>query len=447
MKASVIIPTYNRSKIIELTLASLVGQDIGNDNYEVIVIDDGSSDNTREVVESFMDKLNLIYYFQEDKGYRVALARNEGIRRASGEVLIFLDSGMVVGRSFVRSHYDAHCDKETHQISSRGTVLIGYVYGYNHSNTEEAIPEYINFHDPDNTLKMLAKTEYYTDIRLRVYKPVSDQIDRLPAPWTLFWTTNVSVGKKLMLEAGCFDEGYTTWGMEDIECGYRLFRKGAKFVMSRAACGVHYPHHRESYTNLISNERNKRRFYQTYRTTETELYMASDPLRFNRAYEDYLIFQKQLLSYPRYSDLLTAEGARTLSEVISGRKNIVFGCQEGYLLEVCGSTAALEKDPVLAKTAQKNHPEVDIQQLVGCRTFFAAKEFEVCLIAGSGWGLPQTFLVGMAREAERISRKVYWLRTPLDVEVSEICCRQLKDLGNGVTLHEITTFTKTMPLY
>ncbi len=447
MKASVIIPTYNRSKIVELTLASLVGQDIVIDNYEVIVIDDGSSDNTREVVESFKDKFNLIYYFQEDKGYRVALARNEGIRRASGEVLIFLDSGMVVGHSFVSAHYDAHYDKESRQISDIGTAVIGYVYGYNHSNTADTIPDYINFHDPDTTLRELAKTQYYIDIRLRVYKPVGDEIGRLPAPWTLFWTTNVSVGRKLMLDAGCFNEGYNTWGMEDIECGYRLFRKGARFVMSRAACGVHYPHDRESYTNLMSNERNKRRFYQTYRTTETELYMASDPLRFNRAYEDYLIFQKQLLSYPKYSDLLTSDSAKILTEEISGHRNIVFGCQDGYLLEVCGSTAGLEKNPVLVKTAQQNHPGVDIQQLVGCRTFFSAKEFDVCLIAGSGWGLPQTFLVGMAREAERISRKVYWLRTPLDVEVSEICCRQLKDLGKGVTLHEVTTFTKTMPLY
>ncbi len=441
MKASVIIPTYNRSKIVELTLSSLVDQDIGRENYEVIVIDDGSSDNTREVVESFRDKINLTYYFQEDRGYRVALARNEGIKRACGEVLIFLDSGMVVGHSFVSAHYDAHREGSGKDGSGESRkVVIGYVFGYDPDYyTPESIPPIVNFNDPDTTLRELERTREYPDIRTSVYLQVSDEIHRLPAPWTLFWTTNVSVERSIMLEAGCFDEEYITWGIEDLECGYRLFQKGAVFVLSRRASGIHYPHGRENYTNVISNQRNKRRFYQKHPNTDLELFMASGPLRFNQHYEDYLLFKKQLVKIPLYSELVTGEAAEILSEELSGMRNIVFGCQDGYLLGVCKSTAGIEKDPELAKTARANNPEADVQEFVGCRTFYGTKEFDVCLIAGSGFGLPQQMLAGMVREAERIARRVLWLGTPLNSKLSCFKYRQLRDLGNGLTLDEVNS--------
>ena len=77
---SVIIPTYNRSTLLKKTLDSLSIQSLNNDQYEVIVVDDGSSDNTAVIVDSFKTKLNISYYFQEDRGFRVAKARNIGIK-------------------------------------------------------------------------------------------------------------------------------------------------------------------------------------------------------------------------------------------------------------------------------------------------------------------------------------------------------------------------------
>lgn len=446
MKASVIIPTYNRSRILELTLSSLARQDMDPDEYEVIVIDDGSSDNTREVAEGFKAKFNITYHFQEDKGYRVALARNEGIKRAQGDILIFLDSGMVVGHSFVREHYAAHTgDDGCVRTDAARKVVIGYVFGYDYDFTEECIPEIINFNDPDTTLRELERTHQYRDIRGRLYGIIADDIGSLPAPWVLFWTTNVSVEKSIMLEVGCFDEEYITWGIEDTECGYRLFRKGAVYELSRKACGVHYPHGRESYFNRISNECNKRRFFKKNPNTDVELYMAgSDPVRFNTDYQNYLMFQRQISKFPKYSDMLTADGAHALAQELSSQRNIVFGCQDGFLLGVCGSTAGIEHDSELAAAARVNYPTVDIQQLVGCQTFYAAKQFEASLIAGCGCGMPEPLLTGMMREAERISRKVYWLRTPMDINQAGIKCRWLKDLGKDVSLHEITELPRRL---
>jgi glycosyltransferase involved in cell wall biosynthesis len=83
---SVIIPTYNRSKLLCYTLNSLVKQSLPKDRYEVIICDDGSHDDTAQITEKYKSFLNIKYVFQEDKGYRPASARNNGIKLASGKV-------------------------------------------------------------------------------------------------------------------------------------------------------------------------------------------------------------------------------------------------------------------------------------------------------------------------------------------------------------------------
>jgi glycosyltransferase involved in cell wall biosynthesis len=86
---SVVIPTYNRAELLKRTLRSLVAQTYKN--FEVIVCDDGSTDHTNEVVESFRKDLNIKYIWEENWG-GPARPRNNGIRAASSEWIAFLDS-------------------------------------------------------------------------------------------------------------------------------------------------------------------------------------------------------------------------------------------------------------------------------------------------------------------------------------------------------------------
>jgi glycosyltransferase involved in cell wall biosynthesis len=74
----------------------------------VIVGDDGSSDETAEVVRSFGQRLRMCYHFQEDLGFRAGAARNAGARLASAPVLAFLDTGSLASADFVRAHCEAH---------------------------------------------------------------------------------------------------------------------------------------------------------------------------------------------------------------------------------------------------------------------------------------------------------------------------------------------------
>ena len=83
---SVIIPTYNRAVYVTKAIDSILAQTYTD--YEIIVVDDGSTDNTKEALKSYEDKINYIY--QENKG--VSSARNTGMRAASGQWIAFLDS-------------------------------------------------------------------------------------------------------------------------------------------------------------------------------------------------------------------------------------------------------------------------------------------------------------------------------------------------------------------
>ncbi len=440
MKVSIIIPTYNRSNILKYTLSSLVDQDFPSREYEVIAIDDGSSDDTRAVVESYKDKLNIIYYFQEDRGFRVALARNEGIKRAKGDVLVFIDTGIVVGNTFVRTHYDAHYRNSVEKCADSNDkyAVIGYVFGFSYEHKEEDLtPEFIDFERPNQMVQNLKLVDYYKDIREQVYSLFNDDLNSIPIPWVLFYANNVSVKRTDMLVAGCFDEDFVRWGVEDIECAYRLFKNNLKFKLSRAACGVHYPHERHIDNKYISWRMNTRKFYDKYRDDVLELYTVSNPLKFLYEYLDYLSYKERLANVPLFSSLLTEEAVKLLSEEMPPKRNIIYGCQDGFLLDVCKSVAATESDMELILKAREKHSDIEIYRSFGIRTPFRTKAYETILIAGSGIVLTENFLNKLVFEAIRVSKKVYWLKVENGADLTEYEYSKVKDLGNGVTLYQI----------
>lgn len=109
---SVIIPAYNCERTIERCLRSVIGQSF--QDYEVIVVDDGSTDNTGEICKCFVEKdKRFLYYYKENGG--VSAARNYGISRASGKYVTFLDSDDVYSSEYLTDFYELikeHPDKE-----------------------------------------------------------------------------------------------------------------------------------------------------------------------------------------------------------------------------------------------------------------------------------------------------------------------------------------------
>ena len=115
---SVIIPTYNRANLLGDTVESVLDQTFND--FELLVIDDGSTDDTRDLVNSFCDSANIRYIYQENQG--VGAARNTGIKNARGEWIAFLDSDDLWLPNHLQSHY--------HLITSRGADVTWIHSGY-----------------------------------------------------------------------------------------------------------------------------------------------------------------------------------------------------------------------------------------------------------------------------------------------------------------------------
>jgi GT2 family glycosyltransferase len=106
MRTSIVVPTYRRPEALRETLEALVGLNYPRDQYEVIVVDDGSGDETPGVVEKVAAAApGVRYVHQENAG--VAKARNTGAANASGELLIFLDDDILVAPDHIERHLEA----------------------------------------------------------------------------------------------------------------------------------------------------------------------------------------------------------------------------------------------------------------------------------------------------------------------------------------------------
>ena len=283
LRCSVIIPTYNRRELLGHTLNSLARQTLPRDEFEVIVVDDGSSDGTEDTVRGFHDRLRLRYFFQPDEGWRVAHARNVGIRNAGSDICVFIDSGLLLHSGCVAAHVASH-----HRRPGTAAV-VGYVYGFSNDNAGvERLSREIDPADPDGTIRRFGRDRGFMDLREEFYDQYTDDFGYLPAPWSVFWTCNVSARTGQIREVGGFDEAFRSWGGEDLDLGYRLHRAGARFFLDRRAAAVHLPHEKKTDANEEHAIDNYRYMAGKYDTPITRLLVLDEvrPFTINRIIEE-----------------------------------------------------------------------------------------------------------------------------------------------------------------
>lgn len=288
---SVIIPTYNRDKLLGYSLDSLQLQSLAKNRYEVIVADDGSTDNTRDIVKQYEGKMNLKYLFQEDKGYRPASARNMGISAAEGRICVFIDSSVILHTNCLQEHIRYYADNGT------CAAAIGYVYGFDHNErSEEVLKKLVVLSDPDGSIQRLSDYPVYLDVREQHYVRYNDKIEDLPAPWYYFWTCHVSVPREELISIGLFDESFDgRWGSEDNDLAYRLHRNGVKISLLRSAEAIHYPHGKDKAERQKEGYLNCAYFHGKFQTIETRLfyetYMNNEFVDINHLISQQLVQQ------------------------------------------------------------------------------------------------------------------------------------------------------------
>lgn len=231
---TIVIPTYNRSDQLDKTLKSITNDEFGL-HSQIIVSDDGSSDDTERVVLKYKKiGLKIDYTYQDDRGFRAAKARNSALKLAHQSILIFLDTGMIIVPGFIKAHLSEHL------TSSEPIAVIGRSCGFDRNNENSVeLDEALN---ADGGIFEIISDARFSDPREIVFRHCSDNLQKLRAPWALMWTCNCSIELDVFRIVGGFNENFLSWGGEDTELGYRLARCGITFRLSRDAVAVHTPH-------------------------------------------------------------------------------------------------------------------------------------------------------------------------------------------------------------
>jgi len=196
VKLSLVIPTRNRCQALALTLEHLSRQTLSSQDFEVWVVDDGSQDDTLQVLHQFEGQLPLKWLQQDHRG--TSVARNRAIGVAQGQHILFVDDDVMVPGQFLQRHL-------TLLEKNPGCLIRGPVV-----NVEAPLPH------------------------------------PLPSLW-LAWrhfsknylcTSNASIERHLLLRAGLFDPSFRRW--EDAELGVRLKRLGVRRVFDNQTYVYHW---------------------------------------------------------------------------------------------------------------------------------------------------------------------------------------------------------------
>ncbi|MEA1964958.1 MAG: glycosyltransferase [Candidatus Aerophobetes bacterium] len=201
MDVSVVIATYNRKILLEKSVECLFCQNYPEDKYEIVVVDDGSTDGTEKMVKEKTSPCRL-KYLQHNRREGPSKARNFGISKAEGNVIIFIDSDILVPPQFISEHMRFH--KKYENIIVDGPAI----------NTQRIEGVFNN-----KWGKLLAFFDFFG---------------------ASFITANTSCRKENLIKVGLFDEDFGRgFGWFDRELGFRLKQIGLRRIKNRKAYAFH----------------------------------------------------------------------------------------------------------------------------------------------------------------------------------------------------------------
>jgi glycosyltransferase involved in cell wall biosynthesis len=191
--------TYKRAALLERVLEALFDQTLADDAYEVVLVNDGSPDDTNAVIERVRPLARCAFTAIVQPNGGLANARNAGIARATGGRLCFIDDDVLPTPVFAAEHLAS--DEKHGDVIVRGAVI---------------------------------NTASFDDLPVPVWTPANYS-------GNFFWTSNVSLRRaRLDRIGGRFDETFTEYGWEDIELGMRLRAIGTRAVFNRFAVAFHH---------------------------------------------------------------------------------------------------------------------------------------------------------------------------------------------------------------
>lgn len=225
---SILLCSYNREQKVGRCLEALANQSIDSSRYEVICVNDGSTDATGAQMKAGLKGLRG-RYIEHESNKALAAARNTAIAAATGKYLLFINDDTYATPTFLEEHL------KTHQL---------------HSGKDIAVAGYLPFIEAyKNRVFSLALMD------ANLYFGYNGLPTNQALPFWFFITGNLSVGRHLFTKDNIrFDESFIRYGYEDIECGYRLWQKGLNVYYNPQAQAIH--DHLLTIENFISREEN-----------------------------------------------------------------------------------------------------------------------------------------------------------------------------------------------
>jgi len=227
MSIALIISSYNRTETLQIVLESVSLQKHMPD--EVLVVDDGGKDATRQLVEAYAKNAptEVRHIWQPDEGFRLARIRNLGIANSKCDYLIFIDEDIVLHPEFVAGH---NANKKTNQFIQGSRVLL----------SDKLTQDVVKSKRKDFSFFEGGMTNRLNAISNKTLSSIfSTEVNHFKS----IRGCNFSAWRQDLIDVNGYNEDFEGWGKEDSELVARFFNKGLKRLnLKFAAVGYHLYH-------------------------------------------------------------------------------------------------------------------------------------------------------------------------------------------------------------
>lgn len=209
MHVSLVIATHNRAGLLRRTLPALAAQRTGA-TYEVIFVDDGSTDETPRLIEAAAERSGVFRYLRIPHTGSPARPRNVGIGESRGNIVALVDDDVEPDADFVQRHADFHSRHQAPEVAALGELYL-----------------------PDD-VRRDAMSLFHSF-------PYDEAARQQALSYLFFWTCNVSLKTSFLRRVGGFDEDAALHPLEDMEYGFRLAQAGMqlRFLPEARGCHLH----------------------------------------------------------------------------------------------------------------------------------------------------------------------------------------------------------------
>ncbi|MBX3325293.1 MAG: glycosyltransferase family 2 protein [Nitrospira sp.] len=237
MKTALVVTTYNRPDALGAVLEGYCRQ--SDQDFELVVADDGSKEDTADVVRQFAQRapFRLTHVWHEDRGFRAAAIRNRAVASTGADYIVFTDGDCVPSCDFVRVH--------------KQLAEPGYFLGANRvllaaGLTSRVLCRQVSIH----TWGVLDWVRSWSKREVNRLLPLMELPDGpfrkwTPDRWEGIKTCNLSVWRDDLIRVNGLDESYEGWGLEDSDLVIRLLHAGVKHKSARFAATVFHLWHPE----------------------------------------------------------------------------------------------------------------------------------------------------------------------------------------------------------